>query len=380
MEQAARVLRSLTKNKTPKIALVHDYLIQDGGAERVLLAFHELYPRAPIFTLFHHPEHAHEGFKHADIRVSALNRLPFAQKRYQWYLPFMAEAIENFDLTGYDIVLSSSSSFAKGAIADPNGVHICYLHTPTRFLWQERLGYINDLPQPKIVKQFLPSFLHRLRQWDRLAAERPDILLTNSQTSHARIRRFYQRDSLVIEPPVDIDHIPLSVKPGTFWLTGGRLVSYKRFDLVVHAFAKLNLPLKIFGDGPERKKLKRLAGPKTEFLGHIPERAKLDLFHNAIAFLHPQIEDFGITAVEAMAAGRPIIAFGQGGAAETILDGVTGEFFEVQCWEDIGNAALRFDPSHYDPRRIRAHAERFSKTRFKERIKAFVDEVSSHSR
>lgn len=128
------------------------------------------------------------------------------------------------------------------------------------------------------------------------------------------------------------------------------------------------------------KKLKRLAGPKTEFLGHIPERAKLDLFHNAIAFLHPQIEDFGITAVEAMAAGRPIIAFGQGGAAETILDGVTGEFFEVQCWEDIGNAALRFDPSHYDPRRIRAHAERFSKTRFKERIKAFVDEVSSHSR
>jgi len=379
MEQAARALRSLTKNKTPKIALVHDYLIQDGGAERVLLAFHELYPRAPIFTLFHHPEHTHEGFKHADIRVSALNRLPFAQKRYQWYLPFMAEAIENFDLTGYDIVLSSSSSFAKGVIADPNGVHICYLHTPTRFLWQERLGYINDLPQPKIVKQFLPSFLHRLRQWDRLAAERPDILLTNSQTSHARIRRFYQRDSLVIEPPVDIDHIPLSVKQGTIWLTGGRLVAYKRFDLVVRAFAKLNLPLKIFGDGPEREKLKKLAGPKTEFLGHISEREKLDLFHNAIAFLHPQIEDFGITAVEAMAAGRPIIAFGQGGAAETVLDGITGEFFEVQCWEDIGNAALRFDPSHYDPRRIRAHAERFSKTRFKERIRAFVDEVSNNN-
>lgn len=379
MEQAARVLRDLSKNRTPKVALVHDYLIQDGGAERVLLAFHELYPRAPIFTLFHHPERSHEGFKHADIRPSPLNRLPFAKKHYQWYLPLMAEAVESFDLTGYDIVLSSSSSFAKGVIADPAGLHICYLHTPTRFLWQERLGYVNDLPKPKIVKRFLPSFLHRLRQWDRLAAERPDILLTNSRTSQARISRFYQRPSSIIEPPVDIDRIPLSVKPGSFWLTGGRLVAYKRFDLVVRAFAKLNLHLKIFGDGPEREKLKKLAGPKTEFLGHIPEQAKLDLFQNAIAFLHPQIEDFGITAVEAMAAGRPIIAFGQGGAAETVLDGITGEFFEVQCWEDIGNAALRFDPSRYDPRRIRAHAERFSKTRFKERIKSFIDEATSNA-
>ncbi len=352
-----------------RIALVHDYLVQDGGAERVLLAFHELFPRAPIFTLFHDPERTHIGFKHADIRPGKLSRLPFAKRHYQWYLPLMPEAIEAIDLSGYDLVLSSSSNFAKGVIATPEALHVCYLHTPTRFLWQERLGYINDIPQPRLIKRLLPTYLHHLRQWDQLAAQRPDLLLTNSQTSKARIRRFYSRDSEVMAPPVDVDRIPLSTKPGTFWLTGGRLVAYKRFDLVVRAFAKLNLPLKIFGVGPEMDKLRRMAGPKTEFLGHITDEAKIQLFREAIAFLHPQIEDFGITAVEAMAAGRPIIAFGQGGAAETVMDGVTGTFFEMQTWEDIGNAAMRFDPSRYDPRKIRAHAETFGKTAFQKRLK-----------
>lgn len=356
----------------PRIAFVHDHLVQDGGAERTLLALHELYPRAPIFTLFHDPERTHAGFKHADIRPSRLQKLPFAVRHYQWYLPFMADAIETMDLSGYDLVISNSSSFAKGALADPHALHICYMHTPTRFLWQERVGYVNELPRPRLVKMILPSYLHRLRQWDRLAAERPDIILTNSRISQARIQRYYQRQSTVVEPPVDIERIPMSTRPGQFWLTGGRLVAYKRFDLVVAAFTKLNLPLKIFGDGPDFKKLRRMAGPKVEFLGHISDDTKIELFQNAIAFLHPQLEDFGITAVEAMAAGKPIIAFGQGGAAETVLDGVTGQFFEVQCWEDIGNAAIRFEPGRYDPRRIRAHAERFSKKHFQERMSSFI--------
>ncbi len=358
----------------PRIALVHDYLVQDGGAERTLLALHEMFPRAPIYTLFHDPERTHAGFKHADIRPSRLQNLPFAARHYQWYLPLMPEAIESLDLTGYNLVISSSSSFAKGALADPQAFHMCYLHTPTRFLWQERVGYVNELPRPRLVKMLLPPFLHKLRQWDRLAADRPDVLLTNSHVSQARIRRYYQRESTIVEPPVDIERIQVSTRPGQFWLTGGRLVAYKRFDLVVSAFAKLNMPLKIFGDGPEYPKLRRMAGPKTEFLGHISEDVKIELFQNAIAFLHPQLEDFGITAVEAMAAGKPIIAFGQGGAAETVLDGVTGQFFEIQCWEDIGNAAIRFDPSRYDPKRIRAHAERYSKKHFQERIRALIDE------
>jgi glycosyltransferase involved in cell wall biosynthesis len=364
MALASSPERIETRHTPRRVALVHDYLVQDGGAERTLLALHELYPRAPIFTLFHDPARTHTGFKDADIRTSHLQKKPFAVRHYQWYLPFMAEAVESLDLSGFDLVLSNSSSFAKGVLADPHALHLCYMHTPTRFLWQERLGYVNELPRPKLVKRFLPSYLHHLRQWDAAAARRPDYIFTNSRTSQERIRRYYQRDAEILAPPVDVDRIPLSTKPGVYWLTGGRLVAYKRFDLVVKAFAKLNVPLKIFGEGPELEKLRKMAGPKTEFLGHIPDETKIQLFREAIAFLHPQIEDFGITAVEAMAAGRPIIAFGHGGAAETVMDGVTGTFFEVQCWEDVGNAALRFDPSRFDPREIRRHAETFGKTRF----------------
>lgn len=373
MPSAVEPIRVETRHSPRRIALVHDYLVQDGGSERVLLALHELFPRAPIYTLFHNPERTHAGFKHADIRPSHLDKLPFARKRYQWYLPFMASAVESFDLSGYDLVISSSSTFAKGALAAPEALHVCYCHTPTRFLWQERNDYLNELPQPKFIKRMLPPILHQLRQWDAIAARRPDVLLTNSRTSQQRIRRYYQRDSEIIAPPVDVERIPFSTKPGTFWLTGGRLVAYKRFDLAVKAFAKLNVPLKIFGEGPEMEKLKKMAGPKTEFLGHITDEAKIQLFRDAIAFLHPQIEDFGITAVEAMAAGRPIIAFGQGGAAETVLDGVTGTFFEIQCWEDVGNAVLRFDPAHFDPRTIRQHAETFSKPRFLSQLKLRLD-------
>lgn len=370
---AVEPVRFETRREPRRVALVHDYLVQDGGSERVLLALHELYPRAPIFTLFHNPARTHAGFKHADIRPSHLNDLPLAKKRYQWYLPFMPDAVERFDLSHFDLVISSSSTFAKGAIAAPEALHVCYCHTPTRFLWQERAGYVNELPQPRFVKRVIPPLLHLMRQWDAIAARRPDIMLTNSRTSQQRIRRYYQRDAEVLAPPVDIDRIPFSTKPGSYWLTGGRLVAYKRFDLVVQAFAKLNVPLKIFGEGPERDKLRKMAGPKTEFLGHVTDEAKIQLFRDAIAFLHPQIEDFGITAVEAMAAGRPIIAFGQGGAAETVLDGVTGTFFEVQCWEDVGNAVLRFDPARFDPRQIRKHAETFGKPRFLEQMKQRLD-------
>ncbi len=381
MPTAVEPIRVEARHSPRRIALVHDYLVQDGGSERVLLALHELYPRAPIYTLFHNPERTHPGFKHADIRTSDLNKLPFARKRYQWYLPFMASAVESFDLTGFDLVVSSSSTFAKGVIAAPEALHVCYCHTPTRFLWQERNDYVNELPQPKFIKRILPTFLHQLRQWDAIAARRPDVLITNSRTSQQRIRRYYQREAEIIAPPVDVERIPFTTKPGTYWLTGGRLVAYKRFDLAVRAFAKLNVPLKIFGEGPEMEKLKKIAGPKTEFLGHITDDAKIQLFRDAIAFLHPQIEDFGITAVEAMAAGRPIIAFGQGGAAETVLNGVTGTFFEVQCWEDVGNAVLRFDPGSFDPRKIRQHAETFGKPRFLEQMKERLDRAwAEHQR
>lgn len=358
-----------------KIALVHDYLVQDGGAERVLLALHALYPHAPIFTLIHDPQKIHPAFAQADIRSSFLARLPFAKQAYQWYLPLMAHAIESLDLSGFDVVISSSSSFAKGIIVAPETIHICYCHTPTRFLWQERLGYINDLKQPSLIKMILPHFLHRLRVWDRLAAERPDILLTNSQLSRARIQRYYHREANVLHPPVAIDEIPLSTARGSYWLAGGRLVAYKRFDIIVDAFAKLHIPLKIFGTGPELASLKKRAGTKTEFLGWINEKEKRALYQDAIGFLHPQIEDFGITAVEAMAAGKPVIAFGRGGAAETVLPGVSGVRLDHQSWQTLADAVIRFDPMQFHPTHIRTHAELFSTARFHKEMQALIDDA-----
>ena len=356
-----------------RIALVHDYLMQDGGAERVLLAFHRLYPEAPIFTLFHDPTKVHPAFAKAKIIASSLNTLPFAPEHYQWYLPLMPHATETMDLSGYDIVLSSSSSFAKGVIVSPGARHICYCHNPTRFLWQERHGYVNELPQPGVVKRLLPFYLHHLRQWDVIAATRPDVLLTNSKTSQARIQRFYRRDAQVIYPPVDTAAIaPQSTNSG-YWLIGGRLVAYKRFDLVVTAFARLNLPLKIFGSGPEEKKLRAIAGPRTEFLGLVDETQKIALYQNTIGFLYPHVEDFGITAVEAMAAGKPVIAFGLGGATETIIEGKTGRFFHHPYWQDIANAVLRFDASVYSSDDIHTHAEQFSQAHFAQTIREIVE-------
>lgn len=360
----------------PRIALVHDYLVQDGGAERVLAALQDLFPEAPTYVLLHDPERAHPQFRGRNIISSFLNRWPGSRRHYQWTMPFMPMAIEHFDFTGFDVVISSSSSFAKGIIVPPGTTHVCYCHTPTRFLWQERIGYVNDLPQPAILRTLLPPLLHRLRTWDRLAAERPDIVLTNSHTSRERIKRYYRRDADVLYPPVDVERIKLSKNPGSYWLAGGRLVAYKRFDLIVRAFKKLNLPLKIFGIGPEIQKLRSLAGAQTEFIGRVSDEEKYTLYADAIAFLHPQVEDFGIAAVEAMAAGKPVITYRLGGGAETVIPGVTGEYLETQSWESIGDAVIRFQPEKYQPEVIRAHAETFSRQAFQDRFRQFLAEHS----
>lgn len=363
--------------KRPRVALVHDYLVQDGGAERVLAVLQDLFPEAPTYVLIYDPNRSHARFREREIRASFLDRWPFSRRAYQWYLPFMPMAVEHLDLRGFDLVISSSSSFAKGVIVSPESLHVCYCHTPTRFLWQERIGYLDDLPQPAIIRALLPPLLHSLRQWDRLAAERPDIMLTNSRTSRARIKRYYGRDASVIYPPVDVSAFSVATKPGSYWLCGGRLVGYKRFDLIVKAFAKLNLPLKIFGTGPEMKKLRSLAGGKTTFLGHVTDEEKSALYSGAIGFISPQVEDFGITIVEAMAAGRPVITFGRGGGSETVAHEKTGIHLETQSWEEIGDAVIRFDPSQFDPNEIRAHAETFSTETFSSAFRNFISHAIS---
>lgn len=357
-----------------KVALVHDYLVQDGGAERVLAALQNMFPDAPTYVLIYDKRRANPQFATRDIRPSFLDAWPFMRRHYQWTLPLMPMAIEQFDLRGYDVVISSSITFGKGIIVPPETLHVCYCHTPSRFLWHDRIGYVEELPKARIVRKFLPPILHGIRGWDRLAAERPDMLATNSETSRRRIQRYYHRDATVIPPPVDVDRIPFSREPGAYWLAGGRLVPYKRFDIIVRAFAKLDIPLKIFGVGPEAKKLKALAGKQTQFVGRVSDEEKFKLYAGAIAFLNPQDEDFGITAVEAMAAGKPVVTFGRGGGAETVVNGVTGTHIEAQTWADIGDEVIRFDPSRFDPVRIRARAEEFAAPRFAERLRAFVSQ------
>lgn len=356
-----------------RVALVHDYLVQDGGAERVLSVLQRMFPHAPTFVLMHNPKRVPEHFQGKDIRTSFLQKWPFATRAYQAYLPFMPMAVEHLDLSAYDLVLSSSSSFAKGVIAAPQSIHVCYCHTPTRFLWQERLSYLNDLPQPRLARFFLPPLLHRLRQWDRLAAERPDMMLTNSQTSQQRIRRYYGRDAEVLHPPVDISGIPPANGPGTFWLAGGRLVGYKRFDLVVQAFSKLGLPLVIFGIGPELNKLRRLAAPNIRFVGRVSDEEKGRLYRDAIAFVSPQLEDFGLTMVEAMAAGRPVITYGQGGGKEIVIDGITGIHLENQNWETLAECVRAFKPQRFDPNTIRARANDFAPEHFGRKLTDIID-------
>jgi glycosyltransferase involved in cell wall biosynthesis len=361
-----------------KLALVHDYLIQDGGAEKVLDVFQGLWPEAPTYTLLFDPKKL-PTFKGRDIRTSFLENLPLGRRKYQWYLPLMPSATEHYDLSPYDIVLSSTSAFAKGVITRDDAVHMCYCHTPTRYLWSDTHSYIEELRVPSIVKKMLPPMLSRLRLWDRQAADRVDVFVANSQTVRRRIQKYYRRDAHVIHPPVDTHRFSVSHKPKEYFLTGGRLVAYKRYDLVVEAANKTGIPLKIFGSGPIEKDLRKMAKGTVEFLGRVPNEKQAELYANARAFIHPQEEDFGITPVESMASGRPVIAYRRGGAIETVEEGLSGEFFDEQSWEELADHLIRFNDSSYDPQTIKAHAEQFSRERFTHEMQSLIDQIWNKS-
>lgn len=357
-----------------KIALVHDHLAQDGGAEKVLETLMEIFPQASVFTLIYDKKNTSSSFFGIDIKTSFLQNMPLGIKRYQWWVGLMPLAIESINLTDYDLVITSTSSFAKGVITKPDTKHICYCHTPTRYLWTDMHSYVEELKVNPIIKAILPLTLKKLRLWDRLAAERPDIFLANSETVRKRIKKYYNRTSEVIYPPVNVDDFYISNNKKRFYLAGGRMVSYKKFDLIVRAFVRLGVPLKIFGVGPEMKYLKKLATNKAsqknniEFLGKVTDEQKKWLYANCLAYINPQEEDFGITAVEAMASGRPVIAYRAGGASETVMEGITGEFFDEQIWEDIADKVIRFNENKYNFKRIKEHSEIFSKKNFMEKI------------
>ncbi len=356
-----------------KVAIVHEHLAQDGGAERVVQALQQMYPKAPVFTLVYNPKRAHPEFRKSTIRTSFIQRLPGGAKHYQWYLPLMPTAVELYDLSEFDLVVSSASAFAKGVITNPKTLHVCYLHSPTRYLWNDSLEYVRALRYPRWMKAIISRHLTGLRQWDRLAADRPDVLVANSKTVQQRITKYYQRSSEMVYPPIRTDLFSIQPNVEKYFLTGGRLVPYKRFDITVQAFNRLGLPLKIFGTGPAMKSLQAMAKPNIEFLGRVPDDQLNALYGKAQAFINPQEEDFGITVVEAMATGRPVIAYAAGGAKETVKPGITGAWFMDQDWESLADAIIAFKPEVYDSQTIRQWAETFSLNNFSSNMTEVID-------
>ncbi|OGF26676.1 hypothetical protein A2242_01765 [Candidatus Falkowbacteria bacterium RIFOXYA2_FULL_47_9] len=365
-----------------RIALIHDHLAQLGGAEKTLQALTELFPQAPVYTLLYNPKHAEHFFNLQNIHASFLQNMPGGVQKYQWYMPLMSSAVESFDLSGYDLIISSASSFAKGVITPPQATHICYCHTPTRYLWHYNHAYINELAVPKFLKKIISVYLSRVRQWDTAAARRVDYFIANSQTTQARIKKYYRRESIVIHPPVDTHLFKISERIDDYFLTGGRLTPYKRFDLTITAFNKLQLPLCIFGEGPDRRRLQKMAGPTISFIGAVSDEKKAEYFSRCRAFIHPQEEDFGITQIEALASGRPVIAYNRGGAAETIVHGQTGVLFDEQTWEALADAVLRLahtNEFNFNPQAIKQYAEKFSVERFKREILTYIDTITNYS-
>lgn len=359
-----------------KIALVHDHLNQIGGAEKVLLSFKDIFSDSPIYTLLHYPQETQHIFDNFDVRESFIKKMPFSKKLFRWYLPMMPAAIENFDLNSYDIVLSDASAFAKGVITNPQAKHICYCHTPTRYLWSDTHDYIRSLNKGNLFSQSLMLVLNRLRSWDYQAAQRVDHFIANSEFVAQRIKKYYGRESTVIYPPVETDKFSIADKVGDYFIMVARLRPYKKVDLVIKAFNRLRIPLKIIGSGEEEKYLKSIARENIEFLGAVDDEAKAKYIAHAKALIHPQEEDFGITAVESMAAGRPVIAYRAGGALETIKEGLTGLFFDEQTWEDLSNEIIHFDQYNFDSQKIKEHAEKFSRERFEKEIKSFVSSLN----
>lgn len=366
-----------------KVALIHDHLAQDGGAEKVLQVIAEMFPDAPIYTLLYEKNNVNKYFKDRHIEASIIQKLPGGIKHYQWYLYFMPIAVEFFDLRGYDLVISDTSSFAKGVITTPDCLHICYCHTPTRYLWSDTHQYINELKYNKWFKKIISLVLNRIRLWDRAAADRVDLFIANSRTVERRITKYYRRDSTVIYPPVEthkffISDLSAQSTDDRYFLAGCRLAPYKRIDLIINAFKQLgvNYKLKIFGDGVDLERLRKIAGDSSniEFLGRVSEDIKAQLFSGAQAFINPQEEDFGITVIESMASGRPVIAYRRGGATETVIAGKTGLFFEEATAESLANVIRAFRSEAFNPEEIRRYAANFSVDNFKTHLMDFIKE------
>lgn len=351
-----------------RIALVYDHVNKWGGAERILLALHEIWPEAPLYTAVYNPAGSPwaAGFR---IIPSFLNRLPFAKSKHELYPWLTPLAFESFNLNSYDLVISVTSSDAKGIITSPRTKHVCYCLTPTRYLWSGYNHYFNSAVSRLIVS---PVVRH-LRAWDKQAAERPDYFVSISKTVASRVRQYYNRTSTVIFPPLDLARFKPSGHRSDYFLVVARLVPYKKTELVVRGFNQLKLPLKIVGSGNQFRFLRRLADSNIEFLGQLTEDRLVTYYQNCRAVIFPQEEDFGLVPLEAQACGKPVIAYRGGGATETVIEGKTGLFFNRQNEESLIEAVNKFQNYQFKAEDCQANARRFGKDRFIKEFKQFIE-------
>ncbi len=365
-----------------RVALVHDWLNQIGGAEEVLEVLKTMYPQAPIYTSIYGPKVMPAHYRSWDIRTSFMDKLPFVKGHHQPFLPLYPLAFESFDLSQYDLVISNKSGFCHGVITPPETLHVCYCLTTTRYLWSYP-AYVEREEIGPLARLILPPFLYHLRLWDRAAADRVDHFVAISQAVRRRIAKHYRRESAVIYPPVDIAGYECAAisEHDDYFLIVSRLIPYKRIDLAVRAFNELGLPLIIIGEGRARASLQAIARPNVKFLGRLPDAEVKRYLARCRAFVFPGLDDFGLAPVEAQAAGRPVIAYAGGGALDTVVEGVTGTLFHPQTPEALAEAVRTFDDAGYDPAVIRQNAERFDASVFEEQLRRFVEEkYAEHQR
>ena len=356
-----------------KIAIVHDWLTNMGGGEQVVINFHDLYPDALIYTSFYTPEKLDDKLKGLDVRTSFLQRKKPVYD-HKKYFPLMPLAFSKMKVKDYDVILSSSSSCSKGVKKRKDAIHICYIHTPMRYAYEYKGEYTKGMnPIKKLLVNILLFFV---RIWDKHNTKRVDYFIANSTEIQKRVKNTYNRDAVVIHPPVRTNEFKIGNKDGDYYFIVSRLVGYKRFDLAVEACNELKKNLVIIGDGPEKEKLEKMAGPTIKFLGRQPDEVVRKYMRECKALLFPGLEDFGIVPVETQACGRPVICYGKGGVLDSVIDGVTGVYFKEQTVESLKKAIKKFEKMKFDKKVIRAHAEEFSEENFKKKISEYVDEVT----
>lgn len=361
-----------------RTALIADWLPTFGGAEHVVAALHREFPEAPVFTTVARPERL-GPLRDTDIRVSGLQRIFRIIGTHTVLLPWMPRAVEGCDLRNVDLILSSSHAVGKGIVPPSTAVHICYCHTPIRYGWEMEESYLRDFRIPEILRRPIRKRLMQIRRWDMTASKRVDLFIANSRTTQERIQRLYGRESVVVHPPVEEKFLksPLDARlphDRYYFLALGRLVPYKRFDLLLGTANSLKLPLKIAGTGRDFRRLKSMAGPTVEMLGFVPDHMLPGLYSGARALFFPQIEDAGVAALEAQASGTPVIALGKGGALDTVIEEKTGIFFTEQSVDSIATALDHFSAIAWNPANIRRHAEQFREETFRAKIRKIVEE------